>query len=566
MNSKGGQKSPPGGRSERKVKNKAQDARLSDNSELRKYLAGKQETGVAAHLPGASKFIRAGKAATRPLQVLLVVPPMCLFEGAVKRVIPPLGPCYVAAAIELAGHHVSILDCIGKGIKHEKQIAEGVWSFGLSPESFRSELARERYDVVGFSMVYSSDLRNLYEYAAIARETQPWSTIVAGGLHASIYAERFLRAAVVEGRPVVDYVIRGEGEVRMVQLLNNLAKGRVDLNADGLAGWNKGKVFCNPQYSTIANLDGLPLPAYHLLEMETYFDWNVPFSPYPRGNRVMQLLTSRGCPVGCTFCASTNFSKAYRTRSVDVVMAEVRTHIANYAIDELQFADDNLTFNRARSLELFAALEKVALPWCTPNGIMVNTLDNELIDAMADSGLYQITLSIDSGSETTLKKQHRKPVTLSRIPSLVERLRNRGVSIHATLVVGMPGETEEAILEGFAYVESLPLNSINVFLAQAIPGSELFENALQDGSITYEEALHIDSARAGMRLSAIPPDRLEALVADFLDRYNRLIYQRSPTEWHDKYDRHLSRMGSLCIGNPSAITSSILNVGSCASG
>ena len=90
----------------------------------------------------------------------------------------------------------------------------------------------------------------------------------------------------------------------------------------------------------IEDLDSLPLPSYDKLPMEKYFDFNVPFSPFPRGKRVMQIYTSRGCPVGCTFCSSTNMYKSYRARSPQNVIDEIDYYIKEYNIDEIQFADD----------------------------------------------------------------------------------------------------------------------------------------------------------------------------------------------------------------------------------
>ena len=410
-------------------------------------------------------------------------------------------------------------------------------------------------------MIYSSDLANLYRYAQIVKEVRPAATVIAGGLHASIYAKQFLQDAVSQGVPFIDFVLRGEGEIRLGPFLRNLADGLVDLHADGLAGRHEGEIFANPQFDRIENLDALPFPAYHKVPMERYFEHNVPFSPYPKGKRVMQIYTSRGCPVGCTFCASTNFSKKYYARSVDDVIAEIQHYKDVYGADEIQFADDNLTFDRKRAAELFDRMTALDLPWCTPNGIMVNTLSADLVDRMARSGLYQITLSLDSGSAETLKEQHRKPVDLTKVPDLMAYLDGLGVLMHGTLVVGMPGESEEQIKDGFAYVEQLPFHSINVFIAQAIPGSELFERAVSNGTITYQGALHIDTARSTLRLTSIEAARLEQLVQDFLERYNRRIYERDPEAWERKYRLHRDRMSLICVGSASAITSTIIEAG-----
>ena len=186
--------------------------------------------------------------------------------------------------------------------------------------------------------------------------------MVAGGLHATIYTERFLKDSTRAGSPVIDFAIRGEGERRLPVFLRHLQMDELDLHQDGLAGWNKGRSFLNAQLEQITDLNTIPFPAYDLVPIEAYFRHNVPFSPYPRGKRVMQMYTSRGCPIGCTFCASTNFAKAFRARSVDNVIREIEELRDRYGIDEIQFADDNLTFDRSRAMELFERMTPLKLP------------------------------------------------------------------------------------------------------------------------------------------------------------------------------------------------------------
>jgi radical SAM superfamily enzyme YgiQ (UPF0313 family) len=542
---------------EQKIKQRALDENLPPVSELRKYLSEKDETAKILQPRREPNFVPYRKIENP--KVLLIMPPMCLYEGAVKRVVPPLGLCYIAAALEIEGFDVTILDCIVDGIRDEEMTSPGVWQFGMSERRFREYVRNHEFDVVGLSMIYSSDILNLYRCAQIVKEIKPETIVVAGGLHASIYSDRFMRDAAAGDSTCIDFVIRGEGERRMAMFLRNLTYGKLDLNQDGLVGWQNGELFNNPQHEQITDLDALPFPAYHKVPIESYFLHNVPFSPYPRGKRVMQIYSSRGCPIGCTFCASTNFAKAYRMRSPDNVIDEIRFYKEKYDIDEIQFADDNLTLNRPRALELFSKMADLAIPWCTPNGIMVNTLDQTLLDKMVESGLYQITLSLDSGNVETLKHKHRKPVDLSRIPDLMTYLGKRGILMHGTVVVGMPGETEEDINKGFDFVRQLPFNSINVFIAQPIPGSELFENEIYKGTITYESSLHIDTARAIPSLSGIEPDRLEKLVKDFLESFNKSIRVRDPAAWDNKYAAHIDRMKRICIGAPSSNTTAIIN-------
>jgi radical SAM superfamily enzyme YgiQ (UPF0313 family) len=540
------------------IKQPALQAHLPGGSALRDYLAGKQETGRTPAVPRPARPARLRAPMDRWPRVLLVAPPRTAAEGSVKRVIPPLGISYVGAALEEAGIPCDLLDCVVEGVENESWVGDRTWRYGLDFDDLAARVEAGGYEVVGLSILYSSDLDNLLACARAIKARTPQVCVVAGGMHVSIYTAEVLLQGAAEGAPAVDFIVRGEGEHRFRDFVQNFRAGVVDLAADGLAGWHDGEMFVNPQIASIEEVDGIPFPAYHKLPMEKYFAFNVPFSPFPRGDRVMQLYTSRGCPVGCTFCASTNYNKAYRARSVDNVMEEIRRYVEVWKVDELQFADDNLTFHRGRAMELFRRLVDVGLPWCTPNGIMVNTLTPEMLDLMADSGMYQITLSLDSASARTLKERHRKPVDLDRVPGIMRQLEQRGVLMHGTLVVGMPGETLEEIREGFEFVRTLPFNSMAVFIAQPIPGSELYESALHAGAVTSARARVIDTARTSLQLSDIEPGELEACVEEFHYTFNREARQRDPAAWSLKYDRHVGRLERICLGRTTPNTDGII--------
>ena len=280
-----------------------------------------------------------------------------------------------------------------------------------------------------------------------------------------------------------------------------------------------------------------------MLPIEKYFEINIPFSPVPQGERVLPMLTTRGCPVGCSFCANTNTWKKHRKRSIENIMEEVRLLKEKYNIDELQFADDNLTYDMVYASEKFKALKEENLLWCTPNGTMINKLSEDIIELMAASGMYQITLSLDSANTRTLKELHHKPVNLNSIPGLIKKCRELGVFTHGTLVVGMPSETLEEILDGFEYIKNeLGFTSISTFIAAAIPGSELYHDMLEQGKITKKAAREIDTTKSKIMLSNINPKQLEAAIEKFQTDFLNIVKKRDPEEYNRKY-RKLIKSG-----------------------
>lgn len=510
-------------------------------NELREYLANKFETSAVEIKEVSAQDLRNYK---RPcgenISTLLISPPITIPRNMQKRCIPPLGLSYIAGSLEAKGFKVSMLDCMVEGYDQE-QYNHNLMTYGLSMENIEARLRQmPKPDVIGMSVLFSTDLHNLYNVTRVVKKVFPDSILVVGGLHPTIYPKEIfdIDKSLNGSRRTVDWVIRGEGEIRLVNFLNLLKIGTIDRKGDGLVGFIDGEFFCNHQRGTIDDLDSIPFPAYHLLPMEKYLKINVPFSPVPSGNRVAQILTSRGCPIGCSFCASTNMYKKYRHRSVQNVMKEISHLKERYGIDEIQFADDNLTLNREHSVEFFNALKQAGLKWCTPNGTMINTLTPDLLDLMAHSGLYQITLSMDSANAKTLKNLHHKPVNLTSIPGLISKAKEYGIFTHGTLVVGMPGETIEDIKEGFEFVKNnLGFTSISTFIAAAIPGSELYHQALEKGLITREEAREIDTTKNKIHLSDIKSDILEQLVMDFQSEFTETAKKRDPEEYHRKYKK-----------------------------
>jgi len=507
-------------------------------NDLRKYLANKKETSKQKNLLIKLEEYVEYKAPKENVKVLLISLPITIPKYMQKRCIPPLGISYIAASLEKNKIDVDIIDCCVEGWDIERYSGNMV-TYGIPPSQLGERLKEVNPDIVGISLLFSTDMKNLYEVSSVVRESLPNTTVLVGGLHPTIYPiEMFELDLEQNKRRTIDFVLRGEGEERLVEFVGDLENGVVNINADGLVGFVGDKFIYNEQVENIKDLDSIPFPAYHLLPMEKYFNINVPFSPVPQGDRVLPMLTTRGCPVGCTFCANTNTWWKHRKRSVANIAEEVKYLKDNFQIDELQFADDNLTYDMKHAIEKFKAIKEFDLLWCTPNGTMINKLTEELITIMAESGMYQITLSMDSAVARTLKELHHKPVNLNTIPGLIKRCKELGVFAHGTLVVGMPGETLEEISEGFEYVKNdLDFTSVSAFIAAAIPGSELYHDMLDSGKISKEDAREIDTTKSKISLSNIEPKALEDMIETFQSEFLEIVKYRDPEEYQRKYSK-----------------------------
>jgi len=415
-------------------------------------------------------------------KVLLVAPPV--YSSGDREDInlyPPLGLAYLAASLERIGIEIEILDCFleGRTQKRESEIYEGADIVGLNEFQIGERIKDFQPDMVGVSNIFSRQAKLAHCVYSIVKRIDSSIVTVAGGAHPSASTEIVLRD------DNIDFVVSGEGEQALVDLIEKLK--------DGL----EPKIGIRKRH--ISNVDEIPFPAWDIVGLSRYFG-----SKTSHGRRkykkFVPVLTSRGCPVGCTFCSAHRvWGKKYRARSPENVVEELSLLVRNFGVEEIMFEDDNLTLNSNRALKLFDLMVKVGLDlsWDTPNGVAVWTLSEQLIDKMKASGCYKLNFALESGSQRVLDEVIKKPVKLNRAKELVRYVKSIGLDVGLFLVVGMPGETLEEMEMSFALAEELSIYFPHVSIATPYPGSRLFNNTLieefRKNPEDYYKALHTRS-------------------------------------------------------------------------
>jgi len=302
--------------------------------------------------------------------------------------------------------------------------------------------------------------------------------------------------------------------------------------------------------SRIINLDNLPLPARDLVDLENYIKIGVPFGPFSRKERVEQIMTTRGCPFSCSFCSTVEYwGHHFRTRSVENVIKEIGELVNKYHIEEIQFTDDNLTANKKRAKDLFTKLKKYGLSWSTPNGLMIQTIDEEMIDLMASSGAYQVSFAVESGSQRVLKEIINKKVPQkSEVKKYIERFHKNNVQVHGLFIVGFPGETRDEIQQTLNYPFDLGFDSASFFIAHPMPGSRLYKECEQKGYLDTN-LIGKDLQHSAIKIPKDSPDfimsgkELEKLVDDATRKLNEHTKNKNPGAWEKKFEQFLKRHG-----------------------
>ena len=471
------------------------------------------------------------------MRVLLIMPPLTMHRQSVKRCVIPMGLAHIAGVLEMSGRHeVAILDAMVEGYENNAYDGEYM-TYGLSDDEIRMRIAQFKPDVVGITCTMSSQLFNVLRTAEICKKTVPGVKVVGGGLHATFFPEDLLRPGNF------DYVIMGEGEFRLPKLLDAMSGGPGLNDFDGVAFRNPdGSINVKPPLGKIEDLDSLPLPARHLLPMEKYIGVNISMSPYPRKKRVAEILTSRGCPHRCIFCATSNFwGHKFRARSSEKVLDEIKMLKDDYGIEEIEFCDDNLTFDRERMKRICVGMIPLKLKWCTPNGTSIITLDEELLELMKRSGCYQLTFSLESASERVLKKIMHKSVPLERVPHLVKKAHRLGISTHGTFVMGFADESLEEIESNFKLAYKLMFDSVSFFVVAPLPGSELFNECKAKGLLKDYDVKSMDFKKSLINLSYITADELQGLIDKRMKNYNKHLLLQHPVRFFRKYGKFMAQ-------------------------
>ena len=389
---------------------------------------------------------------------MLVSPPSSHSPNHPVVPMMPLGTAYIAASLEKDGIDVRIADLTF------------TFQESININEVRRAVQRLEPSVVGISS-FTSTIPTTYKLARALRKESPNLPIVVGGAHVSALPERTLKEC-----DAIDAVVVGEGDHTFPELARRLMKeGRsADVsNVRGvLARCGKGFVG-DPAPMYVEDVDGLPFPARHLLDLPTY----VRHSYYERAKRwpIATMITSRGCPHSCLFCSRSNSGKRYRPRSPENVVEEMKL-LKGLGFNEVQIVDDNFTHDRERVLEICRRItaEKLDLSLCLPNGIRVDTVDEEVITEMYRAGFYAVAFGAESADNAVLKRIG-KGITAEEITKAVKTAKRIGFYVSLFSIIGLPGSTIESEEKTLKLVRESGADSTTASVCTPYPGSPLWE-------------------------------------------------------------------------------------------
>jgi len=379
------------------------------------------------------------------MKVLLIFPPISLDErynrsvGNIGGYLPPLGLLMMASVLLKEKHDVQVMDCPVNQYS-VTDVMEKVKSY--------------QPDMVGIAAVTS-----LYDKTMVIsqriKEAHPDTLVLVGGPHTKFEPDKILEETKA------NVVLVGDADITIKHIANDKEKYMTPQVVQG---------------EVVKDLDALPIPARHLVDMSLYT--SLP-NNWRRSPHVFQIMSTRGCFFRCTFCASAKTN--YRVRSVPNVIAELKQLKKEYGIQEIAFWDDIFTMDKQWVSDFCKALgdEKLDLAWSCET--RVHLLSPEILKAMKEAGCWNIFLGIESGNQDLLNNI-RKGTTIEQIRDAVGMIKDAGIEVRGSFMFGLPGETPEKGKKTIDFAIELDCDYTQFSLCTPFKGTELYNTIDQWGT------------------------------------------------------------------------------------
>jgi len=385
------------------------------------------------------------------MKVLLICPPS---ETPFKQEDHyPLGLLYLASSLEKEGFEVFVKDYYKESWKDSR-------------DKMIEAIKKADPDVVGFTCV-TMNRTSCCKMATITKRINPDIKVVMGGVHASSMYEQILMNFPV------DAIVIGEGEITTPELISAFKNNKSLKKVKGIAFKDKNKVIRTEPRMPIHNLDSLPFPKHEF------------FKDVMKKTGTALMITSRGCPFGCIFCSTSQYwGRSWRPRSAKNVVDEIEYIIKKFPyVNRIFFHDDTFILDNQRAIDICNEIlkRKIKITWeCSGR---IDRISKEMLLKMKEAGCTNIIYGMESGSEKILRVIDKK-ITKEQIKKAVDLTNEVGLTYHAYLMVGNPGETWETIKETVNFIKTLKNLEVNsVGRLEIYPNSPVYALAKEQGVV-----------------------------------------------------------------------------------
>ncbi|HOU10220.1 MAG TPA: radical SAM protein [Clostridiales bacterium] len=386
------------------------------------------------------------------MNVLLICPKP---EISTRSVYVPLGILSVATYLREHGHTVQFTD---RSVRVEK---------------LETLISKFKPDIAGLSLMTTKAIRDARLVSETLRAHQ--IPVVWGGTLVSDPAF-FLKSGYM------DFVIKGEGEVTMLALIDALKTGAPFSEIKGLSYIDNGEPVVN-EPRELADLADLPVIDWSFTDPSRYF------SSFFACNRMLYLYASKGCPCQCTYCTNKDYHRAIcRKRPLEYVTREITHLVQAHGMDGVYFTDEYCCKTPDEMFEFCDSLKSIQLPFVWGATTKINGFTVEDFRYMYDAGCRWLFFGIESGSKEMLAKI-KKGIAYDLIVETVENCLKAGIVAITAFIAGFPGETEQQLRETVDLAFQMPgaMHVINIFTP--LPGSELYQELKNEGKLKPPKSL-----------------------------------------------------------------------------
>ena len=369
---------------------------------------------------------------------------------------PPIGLAYLASMLRENGYKVRIVDNVVEKLSLD-------------------ELVRKIKDSVVVGITTTTPTFNTaLKYAKKIKSTLENVFVILGGIHVSFMPYSALK------HEFVDAVCIGEGEYTLLEAVERLDRGKSLEGVRGLMYKEDGRIIDNGRRDFIKNLDELPFPAYDLLPLEKYSILGQKLEHFP-------LMSSRGCPFGCRYCASSRFmGRMFRARSAENVADEIEWLNDKFGAKYVAFGDDTFTLSKKRVLEFCREIRERGLDVEWSCSSRVDTIDGETIREMKRAGCNCIYYGVESANPQILNNFYRKRIKLEQVVDAVKKTKENEILTVCSFIIGAPMETREDMMRTLKFSIKLDPDYTQYSILTPYPGTEIYEEAAKKGWLLTE--------------------------------------------------------------------------------
>ncbi len=345
-------------------------------------------------------------------------------------------------------------------------------------------------DYIGISAM-TPTAPSAYGVAEVAKKSDPDIKVIMGGPHPTLLPEETMKEC-----SFVDILVRGEGE----RTVRELFSGKNISDVKGVSYRENGEIIQNEDRPPIMDLDELPFPAYHLLPMDRY---------KAAGIRYATMVTSRGCPFNCTFCASSRIcGKKWRGKSPRRVLEQIKLLRHDYGVREIEMLDDTFVLDRDRAEKICDLIieDDVDVSWSCSS--RVDTIDRSLAEKLKEAGCHTIYLGIESGVQEILDRL-KKGIKIERVKNAVSSIKEVGLNALGSFILGVPGETKKQMKKTVEFAKDLGLTLAQFTVFTPYPGTEAYEKAEKNDLIETKDWSKFTTMDPVMKRNKMDHDELK---------------------------------------------------------